>query len=147
MLVSNDDQTDVQVKPLETRRGGSLGTPSSASADNKISSARPVIHLTLVCNAAIALVKFLAAGLTGSAAMLAEGIHSSVDIGNQSGSRGLSESSYKGFGRALRDAPTSDTNVSGYVLTAQPLPSKARGNNGVLRVHGAFARHEIAFRS
>ncbi len=46
-------------------------------------SARNVIGLALLCNATIALAKFAAAAITGSAAMLAEGIHSGVDIGNQ----------------------------------------------------------------
>lgn len=47
------------------------------------SSPRPVLYVALAANAAIAVAKFIAALITGSAAMLAEGIHSSVDIGNQ----------------------------------------------------------------
>jgi len=46
-------------------------------------SRRAVIYVALACNAAIACGKYVAAVLTGSAAMVAEGIHSSIDIGNQ----------------------------------------------------------------
>lgn len=38
----------------------------------------------LVANSVIAVAKFVAAAITGSAAMLAEGIHSVADVGNQS---------------------------------------------------------------
>jgi cation diffusion facilitator family transporter len=46
-------------------------------------SARPVIYAALAANAAIALAKFLAGMFTGSAAMVAEGVHSTVDMANQ----------------------------------------------------------------
>lgn len=42
-----------------------------------------VIYAALVGNALIAVTKFIAAAMTGSAAMMAEGIHSLVDTGNQ----------------------------------------------------------------
>lgn len=44
---------------------------------------KKVIFAALIGNALIAITKFIAAGITGSAAMLAEGVHSVVDTGNQ----------------------------------------------------------------
>ncbi len=47
------------------------------------SSSKKVIYAALIGNALIAVTKFGAAMVTGSSAMLAEGIHSLVDTGNQ----------------------------------------------------------------
>jgi len=44
---------------------------------------KKVIYAALIGNALIAITKFIAASITGSSAMLSEGIHSLVDTGNQ----------------------------------------------------------------
>lgn len=47
------------------------------------SSSKKVIYAALIGNGLIAITKFFAAAFTGSAAMMSEGIHSTVDSGNQ----------------------------------------------------------------
>ena len=46
-------------------------------------SAKKTIYAAITANLAIAIVKFIAAAITGSSAMLSEGIHSTVDTGNE----------------------------------------------------------------
>ena len=46
-------------------------------------SSKKVIYAAFVGNTLIAVTKFVAASITGSSAMLSEGIHSAVDTGNQ----------------------------------------------------------------
>ena len=47
------------------------------------SSSKKVIYAALAGNGLIAITKFMAAAITGSAAMISEGIHSAVDTTNQ----------------------------------------------------------------
>lgn len=47
------------------------------------SGSKKVIFAALIGNSLIAITKFIASALTGSSAMLSEGIHSTVDTGNQ----------------------------------------------------------------
>lgn len=47
------------------------------------SASKKVIYAALIGNLLISITKFIAAGMTGSAAMMSEGIHSVVDTGNQ----------------------------------------------------------------
>jgi len=47
-----------------------------------LSSYKKVIYAALTGNAVLSSIKFVAAGFTGSSAMLSEGIHSLLDTGN-----------------------------------------------------------------
>lgn len=47
------------------------------------SGSKKIIYAALIANAIIAVVKFIAAAITGSSAMFSEGVHTTVDTGNQ----------------------------------------------------------------
>lgn len=47
-----------------------------------MAESKTAVYGAIVANTAIAVTKFIAAGITGSSAMLSEGIHSTVDTGN-----------------------------------------------------------------
>ena len=56
---------------------------SKTSGPDKREGSRRVIYAAVAANLAIAISKFIAAAATGSASMLAEGVHSAVDTGNE----------------------------------------------------------------
>lgn len=51
--------------------------------DYRMASSKTALYTALIANLGIAATKFVAAGITGSSAMLSEGIHSLVDTGNE----------------------------------------------------------------
>src|SRR5215216_535637 len=51
-------------------------------AHSKVADSKVAIYGAIAANLAIAVTKFVVAGITGSSAMLSEGIHSTVDTGN-----------------------------------------------------------------
>ncbi|GGY86166.1 cation transporter [Pseudoduganella plicata] len=65
------------------------GTPSRRASEDanagqaQRSGSQKVIYAAIVANLGIAAAKFAVAAITGSAAMVAEGIHSAVDTGNE----------------------------------------------------------------
>ena len=58
-------------------------TETNTEEMGKDGGSRKVIYAAIVANLGIAAAKFIVAAITGSAAMLAEGIHSAVDTGNE----------------------------------------------------------------
>ena len=68
-------------------RDSSPTHPSAQAPDDAGTSSRrdshKVIYAAIAANLGIATAKFIVAGVTGSAAMVAEGIHSAVDTGNE----------------------------------------------------------------
>lgn len=57
--------------------------PARSSAPMSHGGSKKVVILALLANGGIAAAKFVAAGFTGSGAMMAEAIHSAADCGNQ----------------------------------------------------------------
>jgi cation diffusion facilitator family transporter len=62
---------------------GANAAPAAQATEEKKSGSLKVIYAAIVANLGIAVSKFVVAGITGSAAMMAEGIHSAVDTGNE----------------------------------------------------------------
>ena len=60
-----------------------LSIYQKAQANTMSGSAKKTIYAAMAANFAIAITKFFAASVTGSSAMLSEGIHSVVDTGNE----------------------------------------------------------------
>jgi len=61
----------------------SSDTADSAGGEEPRSASQKVIYAAIAANLGIAAAKFVVAAITGSAAMVAEGIHSAVDTGNE----------------------------------------------------------------
>jgi cation diffusion facilitator family transporter len=64
-------------------RSNSAGSADTLQPGGQPKESRKVVYVAIVANAGIALSKFAVAALTGSAAMLAEGVHSAADTGNE----------------------------------------------------------------
>jgi cation diffusion facilitator family transporter len=62
---------------------GFVNRNSRESRTAEASGSRKVVYAAVAANLGIAVSKFIAAAITGSSAMLAEGIHSTVDTGNE----------------------------------------------------------------
>lgn len=86
MKVTSDSSNDAEVSIAGTAQADAA-PPAHAGAGAPDQPPRQgsqkVIYAAIVANLGIAVAKFIAAGVTGSAAMVAEGIHSAVDTGNE----------------------------------------------------------------
>lgn len=89
---SGDDKVSIDKTARGTmaqvRDGGATAAPAVPDGaggpdDAPRQGSQKVIYAAIVANLGIAVAKFIVAGITGSAAMVAEGIHSAVDTGNE----------------------------------------------------------------
>jgi len=72
------DHAASQVRPADILGDAGNGARQGGGRERPV-----VVYAAIVANLGIAVAKFVAAGLTGSSAMISEGIHSLVDTGNQ----------------------------------------------------------------
>ncbi|WEF35445.1 cation diffusion facilitator family transporter [Pseudoduganella chitinolytica] len=76
-------QADVTHGPQPVEPAAALAKAAPPAHDTASPSSQKVIYAAIVANLGIATAKFIVAAITGSAAMVAEGIHSAVDTGNE----------------------------------------------------------------
>ncbi len=80
----NENKNTRKNDPADQPRHEPGDEPGNAPQDAPAADdSRKVIYAAIVANLGIAAAKFAVAAVTGSAAMLAEGIHSAVDTGNE----------------------------------------------------------------
>ncbi|MBB3221200.1 cation diffusion facilitator family transporter [Pseudoduganella umbonata] len=82
---SDTKPTKVLSSPDDRAGQGAAANPAPPGAADGAArrESQKVIYAAIVANLGIATAKFIVAGITGSAAMVAEGIHSAVDTGNE----------------------------------------------------------------
>jgi cation diffusion facilitator family transporter len=77
---TQDEPGGAPIDKLDDDKRGDQGDDDGGGQQE---SSRKVIFAAILSNLGIAVAKFVVAAITGSAAMLAEGIHSAVDTGNE----------------------------------------------------------------
>jgi cation diffusion facilitator family transporter len=84
MSEDKQERQGQRAEPSQDEPGGTaIDKQDDDGQGTQTASARKVIYAAVLANLGIAAAKFVVAAITGSAAMLAEGIHSAVDTGNE----------------------------------------------------------------